>query len=62
LRRSYGRNEGPLGNEEMAKIFRQVNFLLCLALEKPNAHCVFWGQKAPLRSSRFKAFFGKSLF
>ncbi len=34
LRRVMERNEGPLGNEEMAKIFRQI-MSSCLALEKP---------------------------
>ncbi len=34
LKRMMERNKGPLGNEEMARLFREI-MSACLALEKP---------------------------
>ncbi|MCV2402354.1 prephenate dehydratase [Marinomonas sp. C2222] len=59
LRRVMERNEGPLGNEEMAKIFRQV-MSSCLALEKP-MRIAFLGPEGTFTQQAAIKHFGKSV-
>ncbi|AWY01319.1 chorismate mutase [Marinomonas primoryensis] len=59
LRRVMERNEGPLGNEEMAKIFRQV-MSSCLALEKP-MRIAFLGPEGTFTQQAALKHFGKSI-
>lgn len=59
LRRVMGRNEGPLGNEEMAKIFRQI-MSSCLALEKP-MRIAFLGPEGTFTQQAALKHFGKSI-
>lgn len=59
LRRVMDRNEGPLGNEEMAKIFRQI-MSSCLALEKP-MRIAFLGPEGTFTQQAALKHFGKSI-
>lgn len=59
LRRVMERNEGPLGNEEMAKIFRQI-MSSCLALEKP-MRIAFLGPEGTFTQQAALKHFGKSV-
>ncbi|TPE48739.1 prephenate dehydratase [Maribrevibacterium harenarium] len=59
LRRVMERNQGPLGNEEMAKIFRQV-MSSCLALEKP-MRIAFLGPEGTFTQQAALKHFGKSI-
>ena len=59
LRRVMDRNEGPLGNEEMAKIFRQV-MSSCLAFEKP-MRIAFLGPEGTLTKQAALKHFGQSI-
>ncbi len=59
LRRVMERNEGPLGNEEMARIFRQI-MSSCLALEKP-VRIAFLGPEGTYTQQASIKHFGKSI-
>ena len=59
LRRVMECNEGPLGNEEMAKIFRQI-MSSCLALEKP-MRIAFLGPEGTFTQQAALKHFGKSI-
>lgn len=59
LRRVMDRNQGPLGNEEMAKIFRQI-MSSCLALEKP-MRIAFLGPEGTFTQQAALKHFGKSI-
>ncbi|ADZ90732.1 prephenate dehydratase [Marinomonas mediterranea] len=59
LRRVMERNEGPLGNEEMAKVFRQI-MSSCLALEKP-MRIAFLGPEGTFTQQAAHKHFGKSI-
>ncbi|WP_438466017.1 prephenate dehydratase [Marinomonas sp. PE14-40] len=59
LRRVMERNKGPLGNEEMAKIFRQV-MSSCLALEKP-MRIAFLGPEGTFTQQAAIKHFGRSI-
>ena len=58
LRRIMDRNEGPLGDEEMARVFRQI-MSSCLALEKP-MHIAFLGPEGTFTQSAALKHFGHS--
>lgn len=59
LRRVMERNQGPLGNEEMARIFRQI-MSSCLALEKP-IRIAFLGPEGTFTQQAAIKHFGKSI-
>ncbi|WP_067214586.1 prephenate dehydratase [Marinomonas gallaica] len=59
LRRVMERNKGPLGNEEMAKIFRQV-MSSCLALERP-MRIAFLGPEGTFTQQAALKHFGQSI-
>ncbi|MBJ7538499.1 prephenate dehydratase [Marinomonas transparens] len=59
LRRVMSRNEGPLDNEEMAKVFRQI-MSSCLALEKP-MRIAFLGPEGTFTQQAALKHFGKSI-
>ncbi|GAB3477886.1 prephenate dehydratase [Marinomonas epiphytica] len=59
LRRVMERNEGPLGNEEMAKVFRQI-MSSCLALEKP-MRIAFLGPEGTFTQQAALKHFGHSI-
>lgn len=59
LRRVMERNEGPLGNEEMAKIFRQI-MSSCLALERP-MRIAFLGPEGTFTQQAALKHFGASI-
>ena len=59
LRRVMERNEGPLGNEEVAKVFRQI-MSSCLALEKP-MRIAFLGPEGTFTQQAALKHFGKSI-
>lgn len=59
LRRVMERNEGPLGNEEVAKVFRQI-MSSCLALEKP-MRIAFLGPEGTFTQQAAIKHFGKSI-
>jgi len=48
LRSVMERNNGPLENEEIARLFREI-MSACLALEQP-IKVVFWDQREPLHN------------
>lgn len=59
LRKVMQRNAGPLGNEEMARIFRQV-MSSCLALEKP-MRIAFLGPEGTFTQQAAIKHFGRSI-
>ncbi len=59
LRRVMERNEGPLGNEEMARLFREI-MSSCLALEKP-MHIAFLGPQGTFTQAAALKHFGHSV-
>ena len=59
LRRIMERNEGPLGDEEVARIFRQV-MSSCLALEQP-MHIAFLGPQGTFTQAAAIKHFGGSV-
>jgi len=59
LRRVMDRNNGPLGNEEMARLFREI-MSSCLALEKP-MHIAFLGPQGTFTQAAALKHFGHSV-
>lgn len=59
LRRVMERNEGPLGDEEMARLFREI-MSACLALEKP-MHIAFLGPQGTYTQAAALKHFGHSV-
>lgn len=59
LRTVKGRNKGPLGGEEMARLFREI-MSACLALEKP-MHIAFLGPEGTFTQAAALKHFGHSV-